>query len=120
MENRQKKELARKRMIIHSALCALVPPAGMLLVWRNRYPKKTKLLMTLCSTAVLTLMCCVYLALQEPEEIVPPVYSAGYANSQTQQEQQAQEEIYTEPAAQETPQPEAIDDSFVAPANPNG
>ena len=45
MENRAKRELARKRFIVHSVLCALVPPLGMLLVWRSRYESKKKLLM---------------------------------------------------------------------------
>ena len=77
MENRAKKELARKRLIIHSVLCALLPPVGMLLVWRSRYRSRFKLLMTLGSTLVLMIMFCVHLGMREPEKIVPPVISAG-------------------------------------------
>ena len=121
MENRAKRELARKRFIIHSVLCALVPPIGMLLVWRSRYESKKKLLMTLASTLVLMLMFTVGLALQEPEKIEPPALSAGYAYPQND---------YTEPEpVQEAPQspetpvetaPQTFEENFVAPANPNG
>lgn len=112
MENRAKKELARKRFIIHSVLCALVPPIGMLLVWRNRYPNRTKLLMTLGSTLILAIMFSIGLRLQKPEEITATPMSATYANTETTETQQEQ----TMPA--ETPSP--AEDSYVAPANPNG
>jgi len=117
MENRVKKELERKRLIIQSVLCALLPPVGMLLVWRSRHPGRRKLMMTLCSTLVLMLMFCVGLALQEPEEIRPPVHSAGFA--QTQDEAEPEQDPYIQ-QPEITPAPEIIDDTFVAPANPNG
>ena len=122
MDNRAKKELARKRLIIHSVLCALLPPVGMLLVWRSRYQSKFKLMMTAGSTLVLMLMFIIALAGRAPEEIVPPVLSAGYANTQ-------QEVQYTQPAESGystpyyptvTPAPATGDEGFVAPANPNG
>ena len=123
MENRAKKELARKRLIIHSVLCALLPPVGMLLVWRSRYQSRFKLLMTLCSTLVLMAMFCVHLGMREPEKIVPPVISAGYAQ-QAQQMQQAEQPAQTDyvpsPAVVTPAPPVVIDDFFVAPANPNG
>ena len=127
MENRAKRELARKRMIIHSVLCAALPPAGMLLVWRSRYPGRQKLLMTLASTLVLTLIFCVALAFREPEPITPPAVSADFAQQMTQQAA-PQEELPSEaapapvlqPDDATAPVPEVLDDSFIAPANPNG
>lgn len=118
MENRAKREMAKKRMIIHSVLCALLPPAGMLLVWRSRYESKKKLIMTLASTLVLMLMFSVYLALQEPEKIEPPALSAGYAQQQTYTEPQSAPE--PEPVVEITPAPQVFEEDFVAPANPNG
>lgn len=119
MENRAKREMAKKRMIIHSVLCAVLPPVGMLLVWRSRYASRKKLLMTLASTLVLMLMFSIGLALQEPEKIEPPALSAGYV-----QQQQSYSEPEPEPApapiAQETPAPQVFEEDFVAPANPNG
>ena len=123
MENRAKRELARKRFIIHSVLCALVPPIGMLLVWRSRYESKKKLLMTLASTLVLMLMFTVGLALQEPEKIAPPALSAGYAYPQYDYTEPEPEPVPAAPQAPETPvetAPQTFEENFVAPANPNG
>lgn len=123
MENRAKRELARKRFIIHSVLCALVPPLGMLLVWRSRYESKKKLLMTFASTLILTIMFTVGLALQEPEKIEPPALSAGYAYPQNSYTEPVSEPAPEIPQTPETPvetEPQTFEENFVAPANPNG
>lgn len=114
MENRAKRELARKRLIIHSVLCAVLPPLGMLLVWRSRYQSRMKLLMTLGATLVLMVMFSIGLSMREPEPIVPPAISASYSGQTTEAEPTPA------PAAEPTPAPAVIDEGFVAPANPNG
>lgn len=113
MDKRTKRELARKRLIIHSVLCVVLPPVGMLLVWRNRYPRRMKLLMTLGATIVLTAMFSIGLRMRPIEEIEPTPVSAAYeAQEQTVQPADTPVDMQTAAPAQ--------DEGIVAPANPNG
>lgn len=132
MENRAKKELERKRLIIHSVLCALLPPAGMLLVWRSRYRSSLKLIMTLGATLALTVIFSIGFSLQKPEEIVPPTRAAGAQQPAVEQSAGQIPSLWPENNAAPAPTPAPGDDyilsdplwtedeSFVAPANPNG
>ena len=123
MENRNKAKIAKQRLILQLALCAVLPPLGMILVWRSRYPRRGKVLLSVVSTLILMLMISGGLRLRKPEDIVPPSMSATYVNT----------EVTPAPAyLSETPAPawgdgsgnttdtETIDDGVVAPANPNG
>ena len=118
MESRNRRELAKKRFIIHSVLCVVLPPVGMLLVWRNRYRGQVKLAMTFCSTLILMLMFCIGLRLQPPEEIVPTPMSAAYMNQSEEPEATASPSGYITPDFSNI-QP-ANPDDYVAPANPQG
>lgn len=120
MENRNKRELAKKRLILHSVLCVLLPPVGMLLVWRNRYKSQMKLLMTFVSTLVLMLMFSIGMRLQPPEDIVPTPMSAGYMNQGEGQSDSSGAFAPANPAAPATPNPNPVGDDFVAPADPQG
>jgi len=130
MENRTKTRLARQRLILMLVLCAALPPLGMVLVWRSRYPRRGKLVLSVLSTLILTLMISGGLRLRKPEDIVPPSLSATYINT----EPTAAPDLGLStpaPAFGEAPvsggtDPGVIDTGttddgvVVAPANPNG
>lgn len=116
---RKQTTLARNRLIVIVLLCVLVPPFGMLLVWRNRYNRRAKLALTLFSTMALTLIFTIILLLQPPEEIVPTPMSASYMNQIDEpQATSAPDTGYITPDFSNI-QPSNPDD-YVAPANPQG
>ena len=123
MESRNRRELAKTTFIVHIVLCTLVPPLGMLFVWRNRYHRPVKLVMTFCSTLILMLMFSIGLRLQAPEEIIPTPMSASYMN------QNQEPEATTSPSSGyvtpdfgniQSGDSDPSGDDYIAPANPQG
>ena len=127
MENRQKAKLARQRLVIQLILCAVLPPVGMVLVWRSRYPRRGKVMLSVVSTLILMLMISGALRLRKPEDIVPPSLSATYVNTETVEATPAPAyaaetpaPAWGEPPASDTDTGATDDGLIVAPANPNG
>lgn len=122
MEARNRKEMARKRLIVLTVLCFVLPPVGMLLAWRGRYNRLGKLIFSAIGMLSLMLIVSVCLRLRPPAEIVPPSVSASYY-AETQTQTQTNMTAPADPNAI-APSDTIIDTSgegsFVAPANPAG
>lgn len=83
MDTRKNDRVARQRLIVQLILCVLLPPIGMILVWRSRYPRRGKLVLSLLSSLILTFMISFALSTRPPEDIAPTPMSATYANTDT-------------------------------------
>ncbi len=118
MENRARREMERKRTILLGVLCAVVPPIGIILVWRNRYPIAKKAIFTAGATVMLTLILTAYLAITaQAPQIRPVPVRAGLQNVQSEPTPEPMAEIIPD-AFLITPAPGTED--YIAPANPNG
>lgn len=112
MEERVKRELARKRAILLTVLCILLPPLGVLLVWRNRLSVARKAARTVLATVSLTIALTIALTVTRvPEDLRPAPVSASTlsGNNLTSLQEGGTD-------TQPTPAP---DDGYVAPSNPN-
>ncbi len=118
MDARNRKEAARKRLIVLTVLCVVLPPIGMLLAWRGRYNNIGKLIFSALGTLSLMLLVMLGLSFRKPAEIVPTAMSATYIDAQSDAAAAASSGQTAE-APTDTVIDTSGEDTFVAPANPN-
>ena len=117
LKQQEKARRKRKRLITLLVLCTVLPPVGMLLMWRSTNRTRAKVLFSVYGTLLLMLMISGILRLMPAKEIEVTTVPAGYLNTQlAPQTTPEPEDYYYQPP--EYPE-EDPDDIFVAPANPN-